>query len=209
MLSIHNFVRPREYSVFAVHDINGLKLLTRLRLNFSHLNEHKFRNNFNHTINLMHSCGKEPKKTLHYLLRCNLYSIYRLELLNDISALNHSLRKISEENLLTVLHYGAGECFFKINSEILKQTIKFINEKIDLVAHYFLLNFFFFPLTKYLVFKSLYIFYIQNSMYRIYIKRYMSYVNIVPCVFLFHYFYFQQLCNQLVDTFCYDRKKNC
>ena len=41
-LSILNFVRPRENSVFAVHDSNGLKLLTRLRLNFSHLNEHKF-----------------------------------------------------------------------------------------------------------------------------------------------------------------------
>ena len=41
-LSILNFVSPRENSVFAVHDINGLKFLTRLRLNFSHLNEHKF-----------------------------------------------------------------------------------------------------------------------------------------------------------------------
>ena len=57
-LSILNFVMPRENSVFAVHDINGLKLLTRLRLNFSHLNEHKFRHNFNDTINLMCSWGK-------------------------------------------------------------------------------------------------------------------------------------------------------
>ena len=40
-LRILNFVRPRE-NVFAVHDINGLKLLFILRLNFSHLNEHKF-----------------------------------------------------------------------------------------------------------------------------------------------------------------------
>ena len=41
----------RESLVFAVHDINGLKLLTRLRLNFCHLNEHKFRHNFNDAIN--------------------------------------------------------------------------------------------------------------------------------------------------------------
>ena len=39
---ILNFVRLRENSVFEVHDINGLKLLTRLRLDFSNLNEHKF-----------------------------------------------------------------------------------------------------------------------------------------------------------------------
>ena len=40
--SILNFVRPRENSVFEVHDIKGVKLLTCLRLDFGHLNEHKF-----------------------------------------------------------------------------------------------------------------------------------------------------------------------
>ena len=33
-LIILNFARPRENSVFSVHDINGLKLLARLKLNF-------------------------------------------------------------------------------------------------------------------------------------------------------------------------------
>ena len=50
----------------------------------------------------------------------------RLELVNDICALNHSLKNILEENLLKVLLYGAEEFSFKINSEILKCTIKFI-----------------------------------------------------------------------------------
>ena len=139
-LSILNFVRSKENFVLAFHDINGLKLLTRLRLNFSHLNEHKFRHNFNDTINPMCSCGKEPETTLHYLLRCNFYSIYRLELLNDICALNHLLKNISEENLLKVLLYGAKEFSFKINSEILKCTIKLIRRQIALVANYFFLN---------------------------------------------------------------------
>ena len=61
-LSTLNFVRPRENSVFAVHEINGL----------------------------MCSCGKEPEITLHYFLRCDFYSIHRLELLNDICALRIS-----------------------------------------------------------------------------------------------------------------------
>ena len=39
--------------------------------------------------------------------------------------LNHSLKNISEENLLIVLLYGAEKFSFKINSEILKCTIKF------------------------------------------------------------------------------------
>ena len=38
-LSILNFVRPREKTFY---DVNDLKLLTRLRLNVSYLNEHIF-----------------------------------------------------------------------------------------------------------------------------------------------------------------------
>ena len=76
----------------------------------------------------MFSCDKEPEATIHYLLRCAFSSIYRLELPNYISALNHSLKNISEENLLKVLLYGAEEFSFKINSEILKCTIKFIKK---------------------------------------------------------------------------------
>ena len=55
--TILDFIRPKENSVYAVHDISGLKLITRLRLNFSHLNEPKFRHNFKDTINPMCSCG--------------------------------------------------------------------------------------------------------------------------------------------------------
>ena len=38
-------IRTKENSVFGVIDIYGIKLFTHLRLNFSHLNEHKFRHN--------------------------------------------------------------------------------------------------------------------------------------------------------------------
>ena len=41
----------------------------------------------------MFSCVKEPETTLHYLLRRDLYLIYRLELLNDIYTSNGSLKK--------------------------------------------------------------------------------------------------------------------
>ena len=57
----------------------------------------------------MCSCGKEPKTTLHCLLRCDLYSIYRLELLSDICVLSQSLNNFSEENLLKILLYGAED----------------------------------------------------------------------------------------------------
>ena len=61
-------IRTKENSVFEVSDIYGIKLLTRLRLNFSHLNEHKFRHNFNDTINPMYNCGAAAETTIDYLL---------------------------------------------------------------------------------------------------------------------------------------------
>ena len=66
---ILSFIRPKENSVFAIHDTKGLKLLTRLRLNFSHLNEHKFRHGFKDTVDPMCKCGLETKTTIHFLLR--------------------------------------------------------------------------------------------------------------------------------------------
>ena len=91
---ILSFIRPKENSIFKIHDINGIKLLNRLRLHFSDLNEHKFRHNFRATLDPMCSCGIEPETTLHYLLHCNLYSDLRTELLNDICDLNQSLKNL-------------------------------------------------------------------------------------------------------------------
>ena len=73
----------------------------------------------------MFSCGKEPKTTPQYLLRCDFYSIYRLELLNDVCALSESLKNFSEEYLFKILLYGAEDFTSQMNSEILKCTRKF------------------------------------------------------------------------------------
>ena len=69
-----NFISPEGNSVFDIHNTNGIKLLGHSRLNFSHLKEHKFWQNFNHTVDPMCTCSFKPDTTLHYLLRCNLYS---------------------------------------------------------------------------------------------------------------------------------------
>ena len=43
----------------------GIKLLVRLRLDFSHLREHKFRHNFHDTLNPLCSYSLEPETTSH------------------------------------------------------------------------------------------------------------------------------------------------
>ena len=84
-------IRTKENSVFGVADIYGVKRLTRLRLNFSHLNEHKFRHNFKDTINPMCNCGAAAETTIHYILRCRLYSVERAELLDVAYKLDSTL----------------------------------------------------------------------------------------------------------------------
>ena len=41
-----SFIRPMGIKTFSIYDPFGVKLLNRLRIDFSHLNKHKFRHNF-------------------------------------------------------------------------------------------------------------------------------------------------------------------
>ena len=56
----------------------------RLRLQFSHLNDHKFRQCFSDIINLMCACGTEVETTEYLVLRCHFYSTQRLELSENL-----------------------------------------------------------------------------------------------------------------------------
>ena len=62
---ILDFIAKKENSVYAIHDIPGPKLLTRLRSKFSHLNECKFRHNFKNSNDPMCPCGLESETTDH------------------------------------------------------------------------------------------------------------------------------------------------
>ena len=121
---ILTFIRPKENSVFAVHDTKGLKLLT--RLNFSHLNEHKFRHGFRDTVGPMCKCGLETETTFHFLFHCRLHSTIKTELLDDISTVDSSLTNYPEEKLLNILLYGSEYFSVKTNRSILKFIIKFL-----------------------------------------------------------------------------------
>ena len=97
-----------------------------LRLNFNHLNEHKFWHNFNDTVDSMYTCGLELGTTLHYLMRCYLYSTQRLELLNNVCIVNPSLKSYFNKKLLNILLYGSEDFSCNMNKEIMKATIKFL-----------------------------------------------------------------------------------
>ena len=65
------FIKMKSNSIFSVHDVYGVKLLSRLRLNVRHLNEHKFDNQDG--TNCMCDCGSQPQE--QHSLSCNASSI--------------------------------------------------------------------------------------------------------------------------------------
>ena len=59
--ALSSFIRPKHVDTFGIHNPIGLQRLTRLRLGFSHLNEHKFRYNFRDFLNPLCECKLEPE----------------------------------------------------------------------------------------------------------------------------------------------------
>ena len=97
----------KENSIFSIYDPLGVKLLTRLRLQFSHLNEHKFRHGFGDTIDNMCACGSEVETTEHFLLRCHLCSPQRLKLFENLKKVDSSFLILKVKDKGSFLLYGS------------------------------------------------------------------------------------------------------
>ena len=73
-LQLVHLVRPMKKSTFGAHDIEGVRLLTPLRVQFSDLREHRFRHRF-HCSNPMCLCQTGIEDNEHFLLHCPRYTI--------------------------------------------------------------------------------------------------------------------------------------
>ena len=78
------FICPLENSIFNIFDLEGLKLLTRLCLGFSHVNEHRFGHSFQECLNLLYKCSLETQNTSNYLLHCHHDTPFRTDLMNSV-----------------------------------------------------------------------------------------------------------------------------
>ena len=123
-----SFIRPKHVDTFGIHNPIGLQLLTRLRLGFSHLNEHKFRHNFRDFLNSLCECKSEPETTSHFLLCCHLFQVERTVLLNDIKEIDERIISDNTSILDQILLYGNDNDNHDTNKKILLSTIKFCIE---------------------------------------------------------------------------------
>ena len=65
-----NFIRRNSNNVRNINNPLELKLLTRLRIGFSHIKEHKFKHNFQDSVDPLCSCGNDIESTVHFFLYC-------------------------------------------------------------------------------------------------------------------------------------------
>ena len=94
--NLRKIIRLIPYSVFGIFNPQGLKLITRLWLGLSHLNEHRFKHNFNDCINPLCTCGLDIESTVHYFLHCNYYNSARISLLNGLNSVDRTLSSLSD-----------------------------------------------------------------------------------------------------------------
>ena len=77
-------IRSQKRPLFGFHYIEGVRLLTRLRVEFSDLHEHRFRHNFQ-CSRPMCFCQTGFGNNEHFLLHCPHHSCHRRDLLDCIS----------------------------------------------------------------------------------------------------------------------------
>ena len=123
-------IKPPGNNIYGIHDPLGIKLLCRLRLGFSHLREHKFRHNFQDTLNPMCSCTLETETTAHFLLRCRNYDNLRLTLMSELNYIDSSILLLNDTDLVTLLLYGTNRYNANINEKILKLCIDYIKHSL-------------------------------------------------------------------------------
>ena len=112
--------------MFSVHDAQGVKLLSRLRLNFSHLNEHKFRRNFKECVSPMCGCGLKIESTQHFFLRCHFYHVERLELLNSLYKIDLAINELSEDSIIHLVLFVSDKYLKQINRKTLLSCITYL-----------------------------------------------------------------------------------
>ena len=134
LLESNKYNKPKIQSIFNIFDPPGIKLLTRLRVNLSHLREHKFKHNFLDTPTSLCSCGIENESTINYLLRCPLHALSRKTLLDNIFEIMGSISNLNDDELGNVLLYGNNNLNEIKNALILKSTIFFLKsaERFDI-----------------------------------------------------------------------------
>ena len=126
--NINKFIRPKSSSFYSIRDKNGIKQLTKIRVTFSDLRDHRFNHNFN-CANPICRCGLEDETSVHFFLCCPRYNSLRTPYLCKISEIvNSDISILPKEHLTHLLMYGSNVYNNISNELILTETIHFVKK---------------------------------------------------------------------------------
>ena len=100
-----SFIKPTE-------SLSGpleIKFGNRLRVDFSHLNEHKFRHNFGDTLNPLLQCFLEIESIALFFLHGRNYTDIRINLMNKLKDIHKLITSRKPNELLGIVFYTDGK----------------------------------------------------------------------------------------------------
>ena len=125
---LNKFIRPKGNSFYGIKDVIGIKLLTKIRVDFSDLRDHRYNHNFN-CPNPICSCGIEDETSLHYFLCCPHYIAERSILLSNLSQiLGSDVSVLPMDHLIHIILFGSNVFNSISNKLIIRHTILYINK---------------------------------------------------------------------------------
>ena len=90
-------------SIYNIHNSLGVKYLTSLRIGFSHLKQHKFKRNFQDSIDPMCSCSSGIETTIHFFLHCANFNIQGQTLFDKIAAADANILTKNKDSIVFLL----------------------------------------------------------------------------------------------------------
>ena len=119
-------VRPEGNPIYGIANLQGIRLLTKCCLEFSSLNEHKFRHNFD-CLNPFCNCGMAKEDNEHFFLHCLHFNELRQNLLGQLSrVLNKDALNLDPKELCHLMLYGSPSLSVIDNRMVLEATIQYI-----------------------------------------------------------------------------------
>ena len=120
------FYKIQQKIYINVNNPEGVKYLTRLRLRFSHLNEHKFRHGFLHTLNPLCNCCFEVEDNEHFFLRRLNFENVRRSFFIHKPSINYSFKNLPSHLKVKLLLFGDSKLSAIDSNLILKASIKYV-----------------------------------------------------------------------------------
>ena len=118
-------VRPEGNPIYGIANLQGIRLLTKCRLEFSSLNEHKFRHNFD-CLSLLCNCGVAKEDNEHLFLHCPRFDELRQDLVGQLSQiLNKDALNLDRKELCHLILYGSPFLSMIDNRMIMEATIQY------------------------------------------------------------------------------------